>query len=213
LVVEKFEDGPIWTIGYLVYDDGAREGLVIDVPFWSSDKIYKRIRELGLDVKYIIATHGHWDHIAEMKKLKALTNAKVGAHPLDEWMLQDPLGVSIPSPFPIEPVEIDVRLGDGESVSMGNLSFEVIHTPGHSAGSICLYGEKEGVLFTGDTLFSGSIGRTDLPSGSYEEISRSISTKLMSLPDNVRIFPGHGSESTLKKERLANHFIQTMLAP
>ncbi|MFZ1082691.1 MAG: MBL fold metallo-hydrolase [Candidatus Kryptoniota bacterium] len=210
MLIEKFEDGPIWTTGYLLYDPDSLEALVIDVPLWSSDKIYKRIRELNLNVKFIIATHGHWDHIGEMKKLRALTGAKVSAHQSDEPMLRDPNGMLIPPPLPIEPVSMDVYVNHGAMISFGKFDLEVIHTPGHSAGSICLYEEKEGILFTGDTLFSGSIGRTDLPSGSYEEISKSISTKLMSLPDNVKIFPGHGADSTLKKEREENQFVQMM---
>ncbi len=208
MLIEKFEDGPIWTIGYLVYDPTSLEASVIDVPLWSSDRIYKRIKELNLDVKFIIATHGHWDHIGEISKLRALTSAKVCAHPSDEWMLQDPYSVLIPPPLPVEPVSVDIHVDQGSTVSFGKSDLEVIHTPGHSAGSICLYEEKEGILFTGDILFSGSIGRTDLPSGSYEEISKSISTKLMSLPGDVKIFPGHGADSTLKKERDENQFVQ-----
>ena len=208
MLIEKFEDGPIWTIGYLVYDPASLEASVIDVPLWSSDRIYKRIKDLNLDVKFIIATHGHWDHIGEISKLRALTSAKVCVHPSDEWMLQDPFSVLIPPPLPVEPVSVDIDVDQGSTVSFGKFDLEVIHTPGHSAGSICLYEEKEGILFTGDTLFSGSIGRTDLPSGSYEEISKSVSTKLMSLPEDVKIFPGHGADSTLKKERNENQFVQ-----
>ena len=212
MLIEKFEAGPIWTIGYLVYDSETLEGTVIDVPLWSADKIYKRIRNLGLNIKSIIATHGHWDHIAEMRKLRALTSAKLFAHKADEWMLQDPNSMSIPSPLPIESVGIDVYAKQGSTISFGGFELVVIHTPGHSAGSICLYEEKKGILFTGDTLFAGSIGRTDLTSGSYDEISRSISEKIMALPDTVKIFPGHGAESTLRKEKDGNEFVRMMLA-
>lgn len=212
LLIEKFEDGPVWTIGYLAYDAAAKEGVVIDVPMWSSDKIYRRIRELGLTIKYIIATHGHWDHTGEMRKLKLLTGAPVCADRADEWMMLDPNGMVIAPPEPIEPVEIDQPLADGDKLRIQGMSFKIIHTPGHSAGSVCLYEEKQKILFTGDTLFAGSIGRVDLPTGSMEDISKSISERLMSLPEDVRIFPGHGSESTLGRERVENRFVQMMFA-
>ena len=212
MLIEKFEAGPIWTIGYLVYDSHLLEGIVIDVPLLSADKIYRRIRDLNLKIKSIVATHGHWDHIGEMRKLKSLTGATVCAHKSDEWMLQDPNSALIRPPLPVEPASIDVYLDQSSVVSFGNFNLDVIHTPGHSAGSICLYEKNEGVLFTGDTLFCESIGRTDLPSGSFEEISRSISGKLMVLPGSVRIFPGHGADSTLSKEKDENEFVRIMLS-
>ena len=212
LLIEKFEDGPIWTIGYLVYAGPGMEAVVIDVPMWSSDKIYKRIREIGLSVKYIVATHGHWDHIGEMKKLAALTGAQVCANEGDAWMMSDPNGMVIAPPEPIEPVLIDLALSDGATVGSVGPKFKVIQTPGHSTGSICLYEEDERVLFTGDTLFAGSIGRVDLPTGSMKEISKSIQHKLMTLPVEVKIYPGHGSDSTLGKEKMTNPFVQSMLA-
>lgn len=210
VLVEKFEDGPVWTIGYLVYGPAEREALVIDVPMWSSDKIYRRIRELSLTVKYIVATHGHWDHTGEMKKLKALTGAPVCANTADEWMMRDPNGMVIAPPEPIEPVGIDIPMEDGSTLDVAGRTFRIIRTPGHSAGSICIYEECEKILFTGDTLFAGSIGRVDLPTGSMGEISRSITEKLMKLPEEVKIYPGHGSVSTLQKERAENRFVQMM---
>ena len=211
-IIEKFEDGPVWTIGYLVYDAGAREAVVIDVPMWSGEKIYKRVRELSLSVKNIVATHGHWDHTGEMKKLKSLTAAVVCANKADEWMMIDPNGMVIAPPEPIEPVKVEIPLADGSELSVGGITFSVIHTPGHSAGSICLYEANAKILFTGDTLFAGSIGRIDLPTGSMEEISKSIPEKIMTLPEDVKIYPGHGPGSTLKRERMENQFVQMMLA-
>jgi hydroxyacylglutathione hydrolase len=211
-LIEKFEDGPIWTIGYLVFDPKSLEAIVIDVPLWSADKIYKRIRELNLKVKFVIATHGHWDHIGEMKKMKALTGARVCAHPADEWMMRDPNGLLIPPPVPVEAVGVDIPLENTMTLTFGGCVLSVVHTPGHSAGSICLYNEFDGIMFTGDTLFAGSIGRTDLPSGSNEEIAKSIANKIFSYPEETRIFPGHGMDSTLRKERAENPFVQMMFA-
>ena len=125
-IIEKFEDGPVWTIGYLVYDAGAREAVVIDVPMRSGEKIYKRVRELGLSVKYIVATHGHWDHTGEMKKLKMLTTAQVCANKADEWMMIDPNGMVIAPPEPIEPVKVEIPLVDGSELSVGGITFSVI---------------------------------------------------------------------------------------
>ncbi len=212
MIIEKFEDGPVWTIGYLVYSSVSGEALSIDVPIWSAEKIYRRIREIGLSLKYIVATHGHWDHTGEMKKLKVLTGAQVCGNDADEWMMRDPNGMVIAPPEYIEPVDIDVHLDDGAVIEAGGMRFRTIRTPGHSSGSICLYEETERILFTGDTLFCGSIGRVDLPTGSMEEISRSILEKIMTLPEDVRIYPGHGRESTLKREKSENQFVQMMFA-
>lgn len=211
-IIEKFEDGPVWTIGYLVYNVASRDALMIDVPIWSSEKIYGRVTELGLSVQFIVATHGHWDHTGEIKKLKALTGAAVCGNKADEWMMRDPNGMVIVPPEHVEPVELDVPLDDGTVLDVAGMKFKTILTPGHSSGSICLYEESQQILFTGDTLFSGSIGRVDLPTGSMEEISRSIMDRIMTLPGEVKIYPGHGTESTLKREKDENHFVHMMFA-
>jgi hydroxyacylglutathione hydrolase len=211
-VVEKFEDGPIWTVGYLVFDPRSKEGVVIDVPMWSAEKIYRKIRTLALSISNIVLTHGHWDHIGDAAKLRRLTGSQICADKADEWMMLNPNGMVIPPPEKVEPVKVDVPFMDGSRLSIGAHTFEVLHTPGHSAGSICLYEKDAGILFTGDTLFAGSIGRVDLPTGSMDEISKSISEKIMMLPGDVKMYPGHGQESTILKEKDENQFVRMMLA-
>jgi len=211
-IVEKFEDGPIWTVGYLLYDTDSLDAAAIDVPMWSADRMYARISEIGLKVKYIIATHGHWDHIGDMHKLAAITGAKVCGSLADEWMMRDPNGMMIPPPTPLEAVGLDIPLENGMVVQVGKIGLNVIATPGHSAGSISLYIKDWKLLFTGDTLFAGSVGRTDLASGSGEMLSKSILERILSLPEDVAILPGHGPESTLKREKLTNPFVQMIYA-
>lgn len=202
--------GPISTNCYIVACERSGEAAVIDPGFNRSDEgiVLEKIHSLKLSVKHIINTHGHVDHISGNMKLKRETGASIMVHIYDADMLVDPMrngsimmGLNVVSPPP------DIMLQDGDEIRIGKLRIKVLHTPGHTPGSISLYIEEEGVVFTGDTLFAGSIGRTDFPGSSYEKIMSSIREKLLSLPDDTRVYPGHGPWTTIGIERRENPFL------
>lgn len=205
LQVETFVVRAIMTNCYLVYCDITKVGTIID-PGDKSLAILDRIKKLGLTIKCIINTHGHIDHIQGNEWFQQETKAPVIAHYQDQILYEKPRlnmsvltkACSIKNP--------DVLVQEYNSIEIGESSLEVIHTPGHTKGSICLLGD--GYLFTGDTLFAGSIGRTDFPGGSYEQMKESLLLKLMPLSDDLRVLPGHGPESTLKEEKKTNPFLR-----
>lgn len=191
---------------YIVYDENAKEGIVVD-PGGDVDDIINRIEKLGLSIKYIVLTHGHGDHIAGVKGLKNHTGAKVAIHKDDAYMVRDGRK-NLSSMMAMGTVEFepDILLDENDVIEFGNIKCEVIHTPGHTPGGITLrIGDS---LFTGDTLFAGSIGRTDFEGGSFDTIINSIKTKLMVFPDDTKVYPGHGPSTTIKMEKRYNPFIR-----
>jgi len=191
---------------YIVYDENAKEGIVVD-PGGDVDDIINRIEKLGLTIKYIVLTHGHGDHIAGVKGLKNHTGAKVAIHKDDAYMVRDGRK-NLSSMMAMGSVEFepDILLDENDVIEFGNIRCEVIHTPGHTPGGITLrIGDS---LFTGDTLFAGSIGRTDFEGGSFDTIINSIKTKLMVFPDDTKVYPGHGPSTTIKMEKRYNPFIR-----
>jgi len=196
---------------YLVAPKEGSEAIVIDPGFREdeAEKILKEITEHGLQVKYIVNTHGHLDHISGNSILRQATKALILIHENDVSMLNDSLknfsrrlGLVVTSP------PADRLIRDGEIIELGQLELEVIHTPGHTYGSISLYCQEEGIVFTGDTLFAGSIGRTDLSGSSFKDIMQSLRGKLMKLPDQTLVYPGHGGKTTIGKEKRDNPFLQ-----
>jgi glyoxylase-like metal-dependent hydrolase (beta-lactamase superfamily II) len=202
------ESGPVVTLGYLVYDELSRDALIIDVPLGSSDYFINQIKSLNLNLHAVLLTHSHWDHTADCPELRNTTNAPVFIFREDEYRLIDPMGTSIwKLPFNIDPMNADKYLSDKEIINLGTLVFEVINTPGHTEGGACFVFHSDGIVFTGDTLFNMSIGRTDLPGGDYEQLLNSIINRLIILPDDYKVLSGHGEPSTIGFERRNNPFI------
>ncbi len=192
MFLKIFPSGPLQTNAILFAENGI--GAVIDPSMGSTALIL----EEGIKVEKILLTHSHWDHIVDLKKLKSFTGANVYVHSLDAKNVQKPGSDGLPS-IPIPGVEPDFLLEDGEHVKLGSLQLEVIHTPGHSPGSVCFYLASHGILFAGDTLFQGSCGRVDLPTSNPDNMWLSLK-RLCHLPPKTRVIPGHGPETTIEKE-------------
>lgn len=193
---------------YVVGSEKTREGMIVD-PGAEAGRILKVVQDDGLSIKIIVATHTHGDHIGAVAKVKEATGADFAVHETEgsakgTGSINRMMGAMMGGSFRAPP-QPERLLRDGDTVNVGDLSFKVIHTPGHSPGGICLYGH--GVLFCGDTLFNLSIGRTDFPGGDYDQLMDSIRSKLMALPDDTRVLCGHMSETTIGFERKRNPFV------
>lgn len=211
MIIKHFETGPLATVGYLVVDEGTGYAVMIDAPKDISIEVMRMVNENDWEVLCLINTHGHWDHIADNSEIVSRTAAKIAIHEKDAPLLENPKMFMFDLPFKIEGIKPDILLNDGDIIEVGNLRFKVLHTPGHTPGGICLYMEKEKVLFSGDTLFSGTIGRTDLPGGSFEQLVNSIQEKLFKLNDSVIVYPGHGPSTSIGREKKCNPFLQEII--
>ncbi len=197
--------GMVGTNCYFVYDEEEKKAFVID-PAFDGEGIYERLTKNGIEVAAILLTHGHFDHIMGVNELREKTGVKVYAAKAEQALCEDAaLNCSdqIRRPYT---VKADVYLADGETITAAGISCKMIETPGHTAGSSCYYFEEEKLLLCGDTLFAGSVGRTDLPTGSGGALDRSLREKLMVLPDDVKVYPGHGDSTTIGEERKYNPF-------
>ena len=192
---------------YIVWDRATLDGVIID-PGADADEIEAAVKENGLKVRCVLNTHGHFDHVGADAAMKAAFGAPVAIHPDDAPLMADAhehgIFFGVETPKQAAP---DILLEDGQSMEFGPLKFKVIHTPGHTRGGVCLYLEGAKALFTGDTLFAGSVGRTDFEGGSMDELMSSISRKLLSLDDKVMVLPGHGPSSTIGEERRTNPYL------
>ncbi len=190
--------GPLATNVYLLGDRATGEALAIDTAIPSAAWIDERLRARGWTLRLIVSTHRHWDHIGDNAAVQAATGARVACHGLDRPGLEDPQPLG--APFTIPPSVPEVELQDGGLLRCGSITLQVLHTPGHTEGSICLLVPDEGLLFTGDTLFAGGWGRVDLPGGSAEAMVASL-RRLVLLDDPLRVLPGHGRSTTIGRER------------
>jgi glyoxylase-like metal-dependent hydrolase (beta-lactamase superfamily II) len=208
MIHEIIAVGPLQCNCSVIGDEATLEGMVID-PGDDIESVLALVRKHKLKIKQIVITHAHIDHIGGAMKLRAATGAPILLNQNDQALLKmmdiqaSWIGVASPGL-----IQIDQSLSDADRVTAGNLGATIMHTPGHTEGSICLYFPAEQKLIAGDTLFAGSIGRTDLPGGSFPKIMSSLHEKVLSLPDETVVVPGHGSLTTIGKERAENLFLQ-----
>ncbi len=209
MILETFVVGPLQCNCTILGDEETHEAIVID-PGDEITRIHRRLTELGLTLKQILITHGHIDHVGGALKLKRLTGAPILLNQNDLELLammeEQASWIGVPTPEVAPP---DESLKDGLVVGLARYPAQVVHTPGHTQGSICLHFAPQKLLFAGDTLFAGSIGRTDLPGGDYPQILHSIHSKLLVLPEETRVIAGHGPTTTIGEEREFNPFLAT----
>ncbi len=208
IFVKMLELGPVLTNCYLIMDDDSRELVVID-PGWDGKVILQEIKMLGGVLSAVWLTHGHFDHLGGIADLVRgnETDVEVCLHPEDKLLYEDQGGAAF---FGLS-IEAGPKpkcwLKDGQELSVGRFGFEVRHTPGHTPGHVVFYCKKENLLFSGDLIFQSSIGRTDLPGGSFKQIMSSIKENVLTLPDNTKILSGHGPETTVGQERINNPYL------
>ncbi len=198
--------GALSTNCYILADEESKDAIIIDAPD-RADKILAFLNQEGYTLTGIILTHGHYDHILALHALKEATHAPIALHKNGLPFLHDGIN-NLCHYVGIDwtPIEPDRLLEEGDWITVGALSFQVLHTPGHTSDCICLFGE--GIALCGDTLFAGSIGRVDHPTGNMQQEIQSIQEKLMPLPDDTIVYPGHGPHTTIGKERRENPFLQ-----
>jgi len=210
MILEQIKVGFMEVFCYLIGCKETKECLVID-PAGDEDKIVAKINRHGLNLKKIVNTHGHADHTCGNRRMKELTGAQIVMHPLDDRLFNSPEGQQVSRQMGFEPSPpADAHVGDGDILRVGTIEMEVIHTPGHSPGGVCLL--LDGNVFTGDTLFVGAVGRTDLPGASGRQFMESIKERLLTLPEDTIVWPGHDygmrPASTIGEEKKSNPWLR-----
>jgi len=188
--------GPWETNAYLVWDGRSTDALVLDPGMGAAQPLVERAASNGLELHLIANSHGHIDHLFDNGPLMRASGAPLAIHPDDAYRLDGRNNYG----FEVEAVTASQDLRDGEQLRIGDLVFDILHTPGHTEGSVCLYEERAGLLLSGDVLFAGSYGRTDLPGGNDEQMVSSLARLAREIPSNVRVLPGHGAETTIERE-------------
>jgi hydroxyacylglutathione hydrolase len=203
MIIKKLVIGPLENNCYIIADEQTREAFIVD-PGDEPDRILDLINQNMFKPQYIICTHAHFDHIAVISDIKQQTDVRIVLHQDDLELYRNVKSQAALWGYELDSLpDPDLFVAEGDIITVGNLRFEILHTPGHSPGGICVYGE--GVIITGDTLFAGSVGRTDLYGGDVKQLKISHK-RLISLPEDVRVLPGHGPETTIKKEKVDNFF-------
>lgn len=204
MLLKTIAVGPLGVNCYLIGCERTGTGVVID-PGDDAPVILNAIKMSQIEINYILLTHGHVDHVAHLSRVKQETGAQFLMHQDDIFLLKglfaQALMFGLPNPGNPRP---DRYVTDGEEITIGELKIKVVHTPGHSPGSVTYFVENK--LFVGDLIFAGSIGRTDLPGGNYQTLIRSVENKIFTLPDEIGIYPGHGPETTVGQEKATNPF-------
>lgn len=194
--IETGAFGPWQTNAYLVWDGHSADALILDPGMGAADPLVERLAANGLQLHLIANSHGHIDHVFDNGPLKRVSGAPLAIHPDDAYRLTRPNSYG----FEVEVVAPDRDLHDGEQLRIGDLVFDVLHAPGHTEGSVCLYEERHALLLAGDVLFAGTYGRTDLPGGSDDAMVASLARLAREVPPGVRVLPGHGPETTIERE-------------
>lgn len=210
MIFERFVVGMLQTNCYLLGDPVSRQAVVVD-PGGENDRIARRLQELGLQLSAILNTHAHFDHVMDSWALKAKAGGEIYLHPLDEPLLHDStvgLGALVAPSRKGPQVKIDRHFREGDRLAFGGIQITVVETPGHSPGHVSLHLPEASLILVGDALFAGSIGRTDFPGGSYEQLLSSVREKIFILEEGTRVFPGHGPETTVSTEKDTNPFFR-----
>ena len=200
LTIRVIPGQPLETNCYLVADREVGEGILIDAPWKIEGQISRLAGELGVTIRLIVCTHGHWDHTMGLADLVAATGAATAGHEADADLLEHPTFAPFSFPFPLTPVTPNRLLHEGDIIAVGAHRFTVLHTPGHTPGGICLYDAEDKLLFSGDTLFAGAMGRLDFPGGDPDAMVHSLQ-RLRALPADTTVYPGHGPHTTIGRER------------
>ncbi len=207
MILQSIRVGPIKTNCYIIVDDNTKECGIID-PGDEFESINSELKDLGVTPKYILITHGHYDHIMAVKQLRDEYGAEVICHEdAKEYMESSEANVSKYHGYNIE-VTPTKTVKEGDMLKVGDLDIKVLNVPGHANGSACYYIESESVVFTGDTLFRETIGITHLPNGSYENLTTNIKEKLFTLPEDTIVYPGHGASTSIGHEKKNNGYVR-----